>query len=99
MSSEELDKIKGEIAETKEKIALEEAKLVPSEALLVAQQYTLTEQLKEKNILLARAVGKFAFFSSLSIILIYFIIILLISSFVFSCSFFVLFSLSSSPQV
>ena len=87
MSSEELDKIKGEIAETKEKIALEEAKLEPSEALLVAlnnrltaqlytlaaEQNTFTEQLKEKNILLARAAGKFAFFSSLSIILIYFI--------------------------
>ena len=87
MSSEELDNIKGEIAETKRDVNKEKAKPVPNEALLVALQNTLTEQLKEKNILLARAVGKFAFFSSLSIILIYFIIILLISSFVFSCSF------------
>ena len=58
-----------------------------NEALIVALQNTLTAQQNDKNILLVLAAGKFAFFSSLSIILMYFIIIRLISSFVFSCSF------------
>ena len=53
----------------------------------MALQNTLAAQQNDKNILLVLAAGKFAFFSSLSIILMYFIIIRLISSFVFSCSF------------
>ena len=59
--STEVEIIQDEIKVTKEEIALEEAKRVPSKALVMDFQETLTEQLKIE-ILSALAAGKFAFY-------------------------------------
>ena len=59
--STEVEIIQDKIKVTKEEIALEEAKRVPSKALVMDFQETLTEQLKIE-ILSALAAGKFAFY-------------------------------------
>ena len=74
MSSFHSDKIKGEIAETKGDLNAEKANPVRNEALIVALQKTLTAQQNNENKLVVQAADNFAFFSSLSIILMCFVI-------------------------
>ena len=62
MSTEELDYVKGEIAETKGYLNAEKAKLEPNPTEILSLRALLTAQQNTKNIYLARAAGKLAFF-------------------------------------